>query len=204
LVTDHGGATRPADSRETGGIHSFPFTGADTMTTCTAIDADLEALLSLGARIVPVARHDKRPLGTAWQTRATDDPDTIARWLARGNVGILLGHGGLIDIEYDDDAGRLAFHAMRTAAGVPFADIETPTWESSRGVHRLYRLAGTLPDRGWIKRGGLEIRLGGKPAQSVLPPSIHPSGVAYAWTISPQQCDPATVTLADLGIGGVR
>ena len=40
----------------------------------------------------------------------------------------------------------------------------------------------------------------GKPAQSVLPPSIHPNGSSYAWTISPLQCDAAVVTLADLGL----
>jgi hypothetical protein len=174
------------------------------MTTCTAIDADLEALLALGAKIIPVCHRDKRPAGMAWPTLATDDPEQIAHWISAGNVGLALGHGNLIDIEYDDEAGRLAFEAMRTADGTPFSDLETPTWSSSRGVHRLYRLHGTMPERGWVKRGGLEIRLGGKPAQSVLPPSIHPSGCRYTWLISPQQCDPAMLTLADIRLEGLR
>jgi hypothetical protein len=55
---------------------------------------------------------------------------------------------------------------------------------------------------GWRKIGGAEIRIGGKPAQSVLPPSTHPSGRPYTWLVSPQQCSPAVVTLADLGIVG--
>lgn len=159
------------------------------------IDADLTALLSHRAACVRVARHDKFPLGIAWQTLATTMADVIAGWLATGhNVGILLGHGNLIDIEYDDENGRRHLQALG------LADVRTPTWASDRGEHRLFRLVDPLPARGWVKRGGLEIRIGGKPAQSVLPPSLHPSGRRYGWTISPADCEPATVTLAQLGV----
>lgn len=165
------------------------------MTVCTSIDASLVALLEHGAACVRVARRDKFPLGKAWHTLATTVADVIAEWLDRGdNVGILLGIGDLIDVEYDDEAGR------QQLDGMGLADIRTPTWASGRGEHRLFRLADPLPARGWIKRGGLEIRLGGKPAQSVLPPSMHPSGRRYGWTISPADCAPATVTLAQLGV----
>lgn len=167
------------------------------MSTCTAIDADLAALLEHGAACVRVAVRDKRPLGNAWNTLATTMADVIGDWLERGfNIGILLGHSNLIDVEYDDDAGR----QLLASAGL--LDIETPTWSSGRGQHRLFRLAGDLPAIGWRKIGGAEIRLGGKPAQSVLPPSIHPTGVPYTWLVSPQQCQPAVVTLADLGLEG--
>lgn len=166
------------------------------MTTATLIDADMEALLACGARLVQVARRDKRPLGHAWQTLSTDDPEQIAAWLDHGaNVGILLGASNLIDAEFDDAAGR------QWLASRGLLDIETPTWSSGRGEHRLFRLTGDLPAVGWRKFGGAEIRIGGKPAQSVLPPSVHPSGRPYTWLVSPQQCEPAIVTLEDLGIG---
>lgn len=164
------------------------------MNTCT-IDADLTALLSHGAAVVKVARHDKRPLGNAWNTLATTIADVIGEWLGEGyNLGILLGHGNLIDVEFDDAAGR------QWLAARGLIDIETPTWASGRGEHRLFRLAGELPPCGWRKFGGAEIRIGGKPAQSVLPPSRHPSGRPYTWLVSPQQAAPAIVTLADLGL----
>lgn len=167
------------------------------MTTCTAIDADLAALLEHGAACVRVERQGKRPLGTAWQTLATQSAEVIENWLLDGfNLGILLGHGNLIDVEYDDDGGR------QLLASMGLLDIETPTWASGRGEHRLFRLAGGLPTCGWRKIGGAEIRIGGKPAQSVLPPSVHPSGRQYHWLVSPQQCQPAVVTLADLGLEG--
>ena len=157
--------------------------------------ADLFALLGYGAACVRVAPHDKRPLGNAWHTLATTTADVIDGWLAGGNnLGILLGHGNLIDVEYDDDAGR----QLLAARGL--LDIETPTWASGRGEHRLFRLAGNLPPMGWRKIGGAEFRIGGKPAQSVLPPSRHPSGRQYTWLVSPLQCGPAVVTLADLGL----
>jgi hypothetical protein len=165
------------------------------MTTFNMIDDDMAALLGHGAACVRVAKHDKRPLGNAWNTLATTTADVISDWLNGGfNVGLLLGHSNLIDVEYDDDAGR------QLLAGRGLLDIETPTWASGRGQHRLFRLHGALPAMGWRKIGGAEIRIGGKPAQSVLPPSVHPSGRAYSWLVSPQQCAPAIVTLADLGI----
>jgi hypothetical protein len=156
---------------------------------------DLSTLLGYGAACVRVAPHDKRPLGNAWHTLATTTAEVIDGWLAGGNnLGILLGHGNLIDVEYDDDAGR----QLLSARGL--LDIETPTWASGRGEHRLFRLAGNLPPMGWRKIGGAEFRIGGKPAQSVLPPSRHPSGRQYTWLVSPLQCGPAVVTLADLGL----
>jgi hypothetical protein len=156
---------------------------------------ELSALLEYGAACVRVAKGDKRPLGNAWQTLATSVADVIDGWLNQGyNLGILLGHGNLIDVEYDDADGR----AVLAARGL--LDIVTPTWASGRGEHRLFRLAGPLPAMGWRKFGGAEIRIGGKPAQSVLPPSRHPSGRPYTWIVSPLQCSPAVVTLADLGL----
>ena len=163
--------------------------------TLTDSSLDTQALLDLGAACVQVARGNKMPLGVAWQERSTTSLAVIDRWLANGyNVGLLLGHSNLIDVEYDDADGRQLLQDLG------LLDIETPTWSSGRGEHRLFRLAGKLPQVGWRKFGGAEFRIGGKPAQSVLPPSIHPNGSSYAWTVSPIQCDAAVVTLADLGI----
>jgi hypothetical protein len=171
------------------------------MSVAMAIDSDMAALLEHGAACVRVDQRGKRPLGLAWNTLATTMADVIGSWLDGGyNVGILLGHGNLIDLEYDDDAGAELFRMLEAADGTPLCEIETPCWSSQRGMHHLFRLADTIPACGWVKRSGLEFRLGGKPAQSVLPPSTHASGRPYRWLVSPQQCAPAIVTLADLGL----
>ena len=171
------------------------------IATASHIDADLAALLEHGAKIIPVMPRQKRPAGVAWPDLATNDEATIAAWIARGNIGIALGHGNLIDIEYDDHAAYESFLEMTTADGTPLHELETPSWTSQRGEHRLFRLADDIPCRAFTKTsGGVEIRLGGRAAQSVLPPSVHPSGRPYQWLTSPQQCAPAVLTLDDLGI----
>lgn len=159
------------------------------------IDQDLAALLAHGAACVRVSPRAKVPIGNAWHALAATTADVIGGWIDAGyNVGLLCGAARLIDVEYDDPVGR------GTLARLGLLDVETPTWESGRGQHRLFRLAAPLPSWGWRKIGGVEVRVGGRPTQSVLPPSRHPSGAAYRWIISPQQCDPVLVTLDDFGI----
>jgi hypothetical protein len=167
------------------------------MSIATACDADLVALLEHGAECVKVGRRSKRPLGVAWNEAATTSADVIAEWIAAGyNVGLLCGHGGLIDVEFDDAAGR------RLVKQLGLLNADTPTYTSGRGEHRIFRLVDAIPGCGWRKLGGLEVRFGGLPAQSVLPPSRHPDGAWYSWTKSPSDFVPAAVTLSQLGLEG--
>lgn len=165
------------------------------MPLAVDVDLDLVALLEHGAACVKVGRRSKRPLGVAWHQAATESADEIAAWIRSGyNVGILLGHGNLIDVEYDDAEGR------RLVKQLGLLGAKTPTYTSARGEHRIFRLVGRLPECGWRKFGGIEFRFGGAPAQSVLPPSRHPDGCLYGWTVSPRECEPLAITLAELGL----
>jgi len=141
----------------------------------------IEILAAFGCRFVRVAPNQKRPLGTAWQHRATTNPADVARWIAAGdNVGLLLGpESGVVDVEYDDAVGRDQLSDL----GV--LDLPTPTWRSARGEHRLFRWESWMPQSAVVKTGWLELRIGGRAAQSVLPPSRHPDGMAYEWIVSP-------------------
>jgi hypothetical protein len=142
---------------------------------------DLEHLAAAGGRFVRLARREKRPLGAGWQHRSTDNPADVAAWMKAGsNVGLLLGPtSGLVDVEYDNPSGLEQLRAF----GI--TDIPTPTWRSARGEHRLFRWEPWMPETAAIKAGDIEIRIGGRAAQSVLPPSRHPDGIAYEWTTSP-------------------
>lgn len=159
------------------------------------IDERMRALLMHGAACVRVAKSGKVPIGRAWQTLASSVADVIGGWISDGyNVGLLLGHGSLVDVEYDDAEGRQLLERLGLAS------VNTPTYTSGRGEHRIFRLVDDLPACGWRKFGGLELRIGGKPAQSVLPPSRHPDGRAYRWTISPAECEPMPLCLASFEV----
>jgi len=141
----------------------------------------LAPLAAAGCRFVRLARREKRPLGAGWQHKSTDDLEEVARWLAsRSNVGILLGpESGVVDVEYDEPEGR------EQLAAFGILDLPTPTWRSARGEHRLFRWEPWMPATAVVKADAIEIRIGCRAAQSVLPPSVHPSGAAYEWIVPP-------------------
>ena len=149
---------------------------------------ELEHLAGLGCKFVRLAKREKRPLGAAWQTKASCDLTYVKQWLAAGhNVGLLLGPAsGVVDVEFDEPAGR------EQLAAFGILDIRTPTYRSARGEHRLFRWEPWLPQSAVVKSDAIEIRLGGRAAQSVLPPSRHPSGAAYEWIVSPLEAEIAS------------
>ena len=142
---------------------------------------EISTLAAAGCRFVRLARREKRPVGTAWQTKSTDNPADVAGWLASGsNVGLLLGPAsGVVDVEFDNPAG------LDQLAAFGILDIRTPTWRSARGEHRLFLWEPWMPPVAVIHADDLEVRIGGRAAQSVLPPSIHPDGQPYEWIVSP-------------------
>lgn len=135
-------------------------------------------------RIVPLHDRDKLPRIKDWQNQASADVDTVEAWWDQwpdANIGVLLGPTsgpGIIDVEYDSNEGH------RTARKL-FANTSTPTYQSDRSVHRLFLWKDDygLPPQAKIEVAGLEIRhgAGDKGAQSVFPPSIHPSSAVYQW-----------------------
>ncbi len=145
-------------------------------------------------------------LGKNWQNKASDDEEVVSAWWEQkptANVGVKFGpKSGIIDIEFDSAEGK-AF------ADKHLASIVTPSFKSSKSVHRLFRWSSDLPDQAVVNIGGLEIRIGGgkKGAQSVFPPSRHHTGVFYEWLpgLSPWECEPVDVpaqVLAMLWNGG--
>ena len=158
------------------------------------------ALADRGLRLLPVEPGSKRTALTGWPENATTDPDTLAGWFPDGtdrNLAVALGpSSGVLDIEGDGpDAEGLLADLFGGAEHVPL----TPTYTGKRGKHRLFVHPGesALSDEqaafhlarnaaGELvvdPQGDLEVRTGdgGKGAYSVLPPSLHPAGIHYAW-----------------------
>ena len=117
---------------------------------------------SYGWHVVPIKPGGKMPIaGKEWQHKATVDEYQISAWWEQtpnANVGILLGEkSGIVDFEGD---GPEAEATMQLIFGddIPI----TPTYKSSRGVHRIFRYRNDLPEPGknGFKIGDLEIRTG--------------------------------------------
>lgn len=142
----------------------------------------------------------KHPIDGRWQDVATTDEDILAAWFDGSrsvNVSVALGEkSGIVDIEWDCDVGKA------TAERFGLTTISTPTYQSHRSEHRIFRFDKRLPQQAVVKVGGLEVRIGGgkKGAQSVFPPSLHASGVRYRWKLgcSPDETDVATIPEAFL------
>jgi len=146
-----------------------------------------------GLRIVILQDHNgtpkfrKRPVGTDWGLKATDDEESLIRRFDKrpdANIGVLLGKypegskiPGVIDVEFDCEEGRV------TAERIFGSNTFTPTYKSARSVHRLFLWNDAFPPEQKLAIEGLEVRLGGgaKQTQSVLPPSTHEDGREYQW-----------------------
>ena len=149
----------------------------------------LDKLIQLGWHLCPMASGSKNPgsiLGKDWPSKCTNNPAEIATWPEGCNVGVLLGpRSGIIDLEYDSDQGEALVDMWIEETGVV-----TPAYRSAKSVHRLFRWDDKFALEG-AKFGafGVEFRFGCDKAQSVIPPSLHESGVRYEWIVPPWECE---------------
>jgi bifunctional DNA primase/polymerase-like protein len=100
-----------------------------------------------GARCTSPGKH---PRINDWQREATDDEETICGWWSRwpmSNLGIQWGaHSNAIDIEFDNDQGR-------ASADKYLGGIVTPSYESGRSIHRIFRFVPAFAGLGATKSG---------------------------------------------------
>lgn len=143
--------------------------------------------LSRGWQPIPIPSRAKSPVISNWPAfRVT--PETAPHHFPDGcNVGILLGApSGIVDIDLDDaKAAELAPKYLPPTASV-FGRASKPR------SHWIYRVKNPQPTRRHQsktdRRTIVEYRSNG--AQTVFPPSVHPSGEVIAWA---QDGEPAEV-----------
>ena len=141
----------------------------------------------------PVPVTGKRPsCGDAWQLQATSDPaqvELLFRHNDHDGVGVVLGESaGIIDVECDNDQAEQTLLEL-FAGTIP----TTPTFQSTRGKHRLFNWTDDLPEptKAVFKIGQLEFRTGNgdKAAQTVFPPSN-----GRTWIVSPDDAAVAVIS----------
>lgn len=160
----------------------------------TVVRAALQAL-SEGFVPVPLRTGQKRPALAAWVNLNYDSEAEVVQTFSEtedvGGVGLLLGNpsGGLVDVDLDH-------HKARRAAELVLLPTDMQTGRaSSRWSHRWYRVTDEVPStrRYKLPNGETTVELRSDGAQTVIPPTTHPSGEAYRWEGEPW-AEPAEVT----------
>ena len=148
-----------------------------------ALEAEARRLHALRLSLIPIRnRGDKKAPAGEW-----NDAKVTARSLTkvlegvrrRGVTGIGVVTGSVSDGLCCRDFDRADVYHSWAAAFPDWARV-LPTVETVRGFHVYFRAEKAIPTR---KVEGGELR--GERVYTVLPPSLHPSGVVYRWLIEP-------------------
>jgi hypothetical protein len=136
-----------------------------------------------GLHVFPCLPRGKEPATANGYKDATVDPALIERWWRQDadcNIGIATGarsHCFVLDVDGDDAEAVLQKLGDHCGALPPTVETITP-----RGRHVFFDWPSHPVRNSAGKLGpGLDIR--GEGGYVVAPPSIHPSGRAYAWSV---------------------
>jgi len=170
-----------------------------TTQTTSALEAARE-YTQRGERVVPVPLRQKEPAITGWQNLRLTEQDLPQHFKGACNVGVLTGEpsGRLIDADCDAPEAVAA-----AAVFLPRTDrVHGRT--GKRASHYWYRvLSGLKTTKFQFTEAGadkptmlIEVRSTG--CQTVVPPSVHPSGEAYVWERDgqPAEVDASTLLAA--------
>lgn len=128
-----------------------------------------DSYVRCGLKPLPLIPGTKIPLVKDWQIDwSVDKYRNFFIVTPNVNMGILLGD--IIDVEGDDQTANDLISDL--ARNIPH-----PMFKSSKSVHHLF--VSPDPTITICKVGCIEFR--GHRHQSVIPPSVHSSGVTYKW-----------------------
>lgn len=134
--------------------------------------------LAHGFAPIPVPRGTKAPCLPGWQNLRFAADEIRERFSADDNVGLLLGapSGGLVDVDLDcPEALRLA-RAFLRPTGLRHGRASKPN------SHWYYRCAAPpAPARFSAPDGTCLVELRSTRQQTIVPPSLHPSGETLRW-----------------------
>lgn len=154
------------------------------VSTEVAVDA-----VRRGYQPIPIPSGQKRPRISAWTHVRWDSENEVRekfeKWAEEGqtNVGLLLGEpsGGLVDVDLDHPKTMRLKDYLLPPTPMRTGRPGRPT------SHYWYRVRGTLPSTRRYKMpdGSVSVELRSNKAQTIIPPSVHPSGENYRWEGEP-------------------
>ena len=149
-------------------------------------------LAALGIRVLPIKPGEKRPPMPAWQTAATCDTATITNWFTNlyrdHGLGIATGKTNtgqtlfVLDIDEHGNgvSGSDTLAELEALFGELPHTVEVHT--GSGGCHKYFLTDELIRNDAGKRLGpGLDIR--GEGGQVVAPPTKHPNGCFYVWSI---------------------
>jgi hypothetical protein len=141
-------------------------------------------LATKGLSIFPCQPGAKTPATPNGLLAATTDPENIKQWWSANqdyNIGIATGEtSGVWVLDIDGDEGEATLRALETEHGALPPTVEAIT--GGGGRHLYFRLADEPISNSAGKIGpGIDVR--GDGGYVLAPPSLHPCGGRYQWSV---------------------
>ena len=141
------------------------------------------ALARRGFHIFPCRPRDKRPATPNGLKDATTDPDIIQAWWQHqpdNNIAIATGAAsGIFVLDIDGLDAEAMLRRLEAEHGALPPTVEVIT---ARGRHIYFRWPQE-PVRNSAGKIGTHIDVRGEGGYVLCPPSIHPSGRRYCWSV---------------------
>ena len=144
---------------------------------CVAWDTLAMNYLAHGLSVIPLAPKQKGPKLAGWSAFCENqmDPEFAKSFYGKNhNIGLCLGEAsGLMAVDVDTDDEKLL-----SAIGkiLPFSPVKK---KGAKGYTAFYKYEGQTSQSFKNGKDGIDILCHGR--QTVLPDSIHPSGIKYTW-----------------------
>lgn len=146
----------------------------------------LRAALQLAERgmaIFPCQPRDKRPATAHGAKDATTNRDIVAHWWRQGpdcNIGVATGPvSGIMVLDIDNIDAEAELRKLEAQHSALPATVESIT---ARGRHLFYKWPDQeIRNSAGRLAPGIDVR--GTGGYVIAPPSMHPSGRRYAWSV---------------------
>ncbi len=154
------------------------------MRTASDLHRAAIAYAEQGTAVLPLQPHGKAPATASGVKQATTDTGIIDGWWTAApnmNIGIATGsRSGIFVLDVDDEAGEQSLRELeRTNGDLP----ETVEAITGKGRHCYFRLGEGVSIRNSAGKLGPGLDVRGNEGFVVAPPSIHPSGRRYEWSV---------------------
>lgn len=146
----------------------------------------LGTALALAARklhVFPCRPHDKRPATAHGVKDATTDRGKIERWwrTAHYNIAVATGEpSGIFVVDIDGLDAEAAMRLLEKRHGALPSTIESIT---PRGRHLFFQWPGGCDVRNSASKLAAGVDTRGSDGYVLVPPSVHPCGRRYYWSV---------------------